>query len=294
MTGFGRAEAKRPEGLIRVEVKTTNHKFLEISSKFPPHLMEFEESARKVISQNIRRGKVNLFVSSPDPAAGKSRFELNETLAKELFAEIKKLNRVLKAELAEKDLKRLAMTQILRNPDVWVKISANGRTDSFFKDLTRALNAALANLDKSRLFEGRALEKDFVMRLSEIEKSLKVIEKRIPLVLAEYKKNLEKRMQEFIRDNEIDRERLTVEVAQYSKGADISEEVTRLKSHLGGMRQALKESGELGRKIDFIGQEMYREANTMGAKSNDVMIANHVIQIKSSIEKIREQSQNVE
>lgn len=294
MTGFGRSEVKRPEGLIRVEMKATNHKFLEISSKFPPHLIEFEESVRKTISQNTRRGKINLFVSAPDPSLGKVKFELNENLAKELYSEIKKLNRIVKADLSEKEFSRFAMTQILRNPDVLIKNSLNGKQDSLAKDLTKAVLLALENLNKSRFFEGRALEKDFINRLSEIQKSLKVIEKRIPQVIREYKINLEKRMKEFIKDEQIDRERLTLEVAQYSKNADISEEVTRLKSHLEAMRKTLKESGELGRKIDFIGQEMYREANTMGAKSSDVTIANHVIQIKSAIEKIREQSQNVE
>ena len=142
--------------------------------------------------------------------------------------------------------------------------------------------------------EGRALDRDIRKRLTEIEKSLKVIGKRIPVSTAQYRKNLERKIKEYIRNGEVDRERLTLEVASYVKNSDISEEVTRMKHHIHAMKKALREKGELGRKMDFIAQEMYREANTMGAKSSDVTIANQVIHVKSSIEKIREQAQNAE
>ena len=127
-----------------------------------------------------------------------------------------------------------------------------------------------------------------------MERSIKAINKRIPVLKKEYKKKLNDRMSEFLKNGQLDHERLTLEVALYVKNSDISEEVTRMKSHMDGMKKALQENGEVGRKIDFIAQEMYRESNTMGAKSSDVTIANHVIHIKSEIEKIREQAQNVE
>ena len=153
---------------------------------------------------------------------------------------------------------------------------------------------ALTNLKKSRILEGKALDKDLRNRMAEMIKSIKAIEKRLPVLAKEYKKNLEMKMKDFMKNEQIDTERLTLEVALYVKNSDISEEVTRLKHHIDAMKKTLYEEGELGRKIDFIGQEMYRESNTMGAKSNDVAIANHVIAIKSAIEKIREQAQNVE
>ena len=152
--------------------------------------------------------------------------------------------------------------------------------------------------------EGQALLKDLKGRVREIRNSLTAVEKRLPALAKEYKKNLERRFKEILpakggsassgKNGQVDHDRLTQEVAQYLKSSDISEEVTRLKSHLQGMDRALAEKGELGRKIDFIAQEMTRETNTIGAKSRDVAIANSVIQIKSSIEKIREQAQNVE
>ena len=164
----------------------------------------------------------------------------------------------------------------------------------FSKQIVRALEMALSDLDGSREKEGRALCNDLKGRVREIKNSLKGIEKRLPVLAKEYKKSLQSRMKVFLKETAIDKDRLTTEVAQYLKNSDISEEVTRLNSHLKGMDEALAEKGELGRKIDFIAQEMTRETNTIGAKSSDPVIAGNVIQIKSSIEKIREQAQNVE
>ncbi|MGH7197289.1 MAG: YicC/YloC family endoribonuclease [Candidatus Omnitrophota bacterium] len=297
MTGFGRAELKSKRGLIRVEVKTTNHKFLEISARLSPHLSEFEDNLRKIISGNVRRGKVNLFVSSPDPAAFSSRLVLNEGLAKEVFHKIQRLRILLKLKDAvEKTPAEEAMVlrEILHYPDVLTRDVSHSQQTLFFRDLKQAVNFALASLKRSRLLEGKALERDFLGRLSEMARSLKGVEKRIPVTEKEYRAFLQGRIKEFLKNGELDHERLTLEVALYVKNSDISEEVTRMKSHMGAMKKALKEPGELGRKIDFIGQEMYREANTMGAKSSDTNISACVIHLKSTIEKIREQAQNVE
>jgi uncharacterized protein (TIGR00255 family) len=297
MTGFGRHELKSSHGPIRVEIKTVNHKFLEISSRFPGHLAEFEEPVRKMISQVLRRGKVNLFVAGPDPAVFSSRLVLNEKLALEVSHKIQRLKNILNLKAVSWRSavdQSMLLREVLRTPDVLTRDSSSDGQAVLLRDIQKAALGALENLKKSRLLEGRALEKDLRGRISEIEKSLKVIEKRIPILSKEYKKYLESKIKEFVKDNQIDQERLTLEVALYVKNSDISEEVTRLKSHLAAMRKTLLETGEIGRKIDFLGQEMQREANTMGAKSSDMEIANRVIEIKSSIEKIREQSQNVE
>ncbi len=291
MTGFGRSELKSAHGEIRVEIKTINHKFLEVSSRLPNHLTVFEESVRKIISTEIRRGKISLFVASPDPAVFSKKLVLNEALAKEVFQKIKDLKGLLHLKAHDESA---ILREVLHYPDVLSKDVSFDREKIFSKELEKAMKLAIKSLNQSRLAEGRALEKDFLKRVAEIAKSLAQIKKRLPALAKEYKKNLASRSEEFIKTGEIDHARLTVEVAQYLKSSDISEEVTRLASHLDAMKRALKESGEVGRKIDFIGQEMTREANTMGAKSQDVALANHVIQIKSTIEKIREQSQNVE
>ncbi len=291
MTGFGQAELKISQGFIRVEIKATNHKFFEISSRLPGHLAEFEDSTRKKIAEEVRRGKLLLFVSSPDPAVFSSRLVLNEALAKEIFHKIERLKKVLKLSGVSSDG---VLRQILQTPDVLMKdTSQNGRA-SYAKDLAKAVELALQNLNRSKLFEGRSLERDLKRRILEIKKSLKVIEKRIPLGAKEYRKSLAGRMKDYLKEKELDHERLTLEVAMFVKSSDISEEVTRLKSHIEAMLNALKENGETGRKIDFIAQEMIREVNTIGSKSSDVAITNSVIELKSSIEKIREQAQNAE
>ena len=317
MTGFGRAELKIPQGFIRVEIKTVNHKFFEISSRLPGHLAEFEDGIRKSVSQEIRRGKINLFISSPDPSTFTKRLVLNEILAKEVFHKIQRLRKILnfhESKTGGATEQAIILKEVLSYPEVLTKESSLNEKTSLFRDLEKAVLLALRNLKSSRIQEGKALGKDLLNRLLEIKKSLAVIEKRIPNLNKEYKKSLEKRMQEFLpapakagpssggkggsasggKNGELDHERLTLEVALYVKNSDISEEVTRMKSHMDGMKKALNENGEIGRKIDFIAQEMTRESNTMGAKSSDVTIANSVIQIKSAIEKIREQAQNVE
>ncbi len=291
MTGFGQAELKVAEGSVRVELKSTNHKFLETSLRLPGHLADMEELLRRQISQKVHRGKIFLFVSSPDPSVVSSRLILNIRMAKEIFRRAEEVKKILKLKSVSEDA---ILREVLRHPEVLTKDSSTRNRVVFSKQIVRAMEIALSDLDESREKEGRALFNDLKGRVREIRNSLKVIEKRLPILAKEYKKNLEMRMKDFLKNGDIDKERLTTEVAQYLKNSDISEEVTRLHSHLKGMDRALAEKGELGRKIDFIAQEMTRETNTIGAKSSDPAIANGVIQIKSSIEKIREQAQNVE
>jgi uncharacterized protein (TIGR00255 family) len=291
MTGFGQAELKVPQGGIRVEIKSINHKFLEISLRLPGHLAELEETLRRQIAQKIRRGKIYLSVSSPDPSVISNRLILNAVMAKEVFRKAEEVKKILKLKSVSEDA---MLREVLRHPEVLIKDNSSKDGTIFSKSVHRALEIALSDLDRSREKEGRALFNDLKGRVREIRNSLKLIEKRLPVLANEFKKSLQTRMKGFLKEDTIDKERLTTEVAQYLKNSDISEEVTRLHSHLKGMDEALAEKGELGRKIDFIAQEMTRETNTIGAKSSDPAIANSVIQTKSSIEKIREQAQNVE
>lgn len=292
MTGFGLAELKTSHGFIRVEIKTINHKFLELSTRLPGFLAEFEDAVRKTLSDKIRRGKIMIFISSPDPSTFSSKLVLNEPLAKEVFAKIRRVESIL--DLENKISSDAALREVLHYPDVLTKDAGAFKKSVYSKELFRAIAKAIEELNKSKNFEGRSLEKDFRKRLIEMKASLKTIEKRIPLIAKEYRKSLARRMKDFLKDGQVDRDRLTQDVAQHVKNSDISEEVTRLKSHIEGMQKALGENGEVGRKIDFIGQEMLRETNTIGSKSSDVAVANAVIALKSTIEKIREQSQNVE
>ncbi len=291
MTGFGQAELKSSQGNFRVELKSTNHKFLEISSRVPGHLSEFEEAMRREIGKKIRRGKILLFVACPDPSVFSSRLVVNENLAKEVFTKAVSVRKMLKLARVSDDA---LLREVLRYPDVLTKDASTDKRSVYSTKLERVLSEALEDFDRSRSAEGAALMKDLKKRVAEVRAALRSIEKRLPLAAKAFKKSLEARMKDFMRDAQLDKERLTIEVAQYLKSSDISEEVTRLNSHLAGMERALKEAGELGRKLDFIAQEMTRETNTIGAKSSDSVITDAVIKIKSGIEKIREQAQNVE
>lgn len=291
MTGFGQAELRSQEGHFRVELRSTNHKFLEVSSRLPGYLAEFEEPMRREIGRKIRRGKVLLFVASPDPSVSSSRLVLNEPLAREVFAKAVSVRKLLKMDRVSDDA---MLREVLRYPDVLVKDASTDRRSVYSRKLRRVLAQALTDFDRSRAAEGAALLRDLKNRVGEIRASLTAVKKRVPVMAKEFKKDLEGRLREFLSDGQLDKERVTIEVAQYLKSADISEEITRLSSHLDGMDRALKEAGELGRKLDFIAQEMTRETNTIGAKSSDAVITDAVIKIKSGIEKIREQAQNVE
>lgn len=294
MTGFGRSELKSSHGLIRVEVKSTNHKFLELSLRIPSHLSEFDEPVRRLVAQKIRRGKISLSAQAPDPSVYSARLHLNEPFAREVADKIKRLKRTLK--LGSNDLdENFILREVLHYPEVLAKDPSVEKTAIFFKDLARVVTMAVKNLKESRLAEGRALKKDFLTRIGQMRKSVRAIERRLPVFAKDFRKHLDQKSREFLPDAMVPhRERLTLETALYLKNSDISEEVTRLKSHLDALQKALNEDGELGRKIDFIGQEMIREANTIGSKSSDGVVVQQVIEIKSAIEKIREQSQNVE
>ena len=292
MTGFGHAELKSNKGCIRVEIRSTNHKFFEISVRLPSHLGELEDFLRKTVAREISRGKTTVFVSAPDPSIFSTRLYLNEALAKEVYQKILRLRRVIGVKEASSPDNLTG--EVLRYPNVLTKDASADGAVTLSRDLAKTTMMALNSLGVSRAQEGRALAMDFRKRLIEIRRALSGVEKRLPTIAREYKASLDAKIKKFLPESDTDRDRLTLEVALYVKNSDISEEITRMKSHLEAMKKTLGESGELGRKIDFIAQEMYREANTMGAKSSDVAIANHVIQIKSAIEKIREQAQNVE
>jgi uncharacterized protein (TIGR00255 family) len=292
MTGFGRSERLTPLGPVRVELKSTNHKFLDVSSRLPGYLAEFEDAIRKKISDTLSRGKVHVFVQAPDPSVFASRIRPNERLAGEAAKAILSLRAKLGAEktVSAADVFR----EVLRVPDVLVRESAPASRNQYSKELLAAVADALVSLERSRAAEGSVLAADLKKHLGLMRRALAVIARQARSTGARYRKSLQSRMSEFLQDGQLDKERLTLEVAQYVKNADISEEISRLGGHFDALDRAIREGGELGRKIDFIAQEMIRETNTIGSKSADAAITQQVIELKGAIEKIREQAQNAE
>ncbi len=262
MTGFGRAEFEIPQGPVQIEIKSTNHRYFEFSARLPHALLSHEEDIRRVTQKTIGRGKVHLTITAPDQLVRRGQLTVDENLAREYHKVFVRLNRAL--GLHEK----ITLRDIVRMPDVITPTAKVSDRHKVWNDLSRALKQALDRLNASRELEGRKLTRDLSMRLGIIEKASVRIRRRSAL-----------------RAKSAD---------AAAKSLDVTEELVRLNSHIGAFRGTLKTGGEVGRKIDFIAQEMVREANTTGSKCNDASIASDVIEMKTEIEKIREQAQNLE
>lgn len=268
MTGFGRAEFEIPQGPVQIEIKTTNHRYFEFSARLPHALLSHEEDIRRVTQKSVGRGKVHVTITAPDQLVRRGQLTVDENLAKEYHKALVRLNRAL--GLGEK----ITLRDIVRMPDVITSTAKLSDRHKVWNDLSRALKKALVLLNASRELEGRKLTRDLTMRLGLIEKASVRIRRRSTL-----------------------REKKNAEASAANgpaKNADVTEELVRLGSHIDAFRGTLKAGGEVGRKIDFIAQEMVREANTTGSKCSDAPIASDVIEIKTEIEKIREQAQNLE
>lgn len=285
MTGFGRAEFQTPHGPVRIELKSTNLKFFELSSRLPEDLIPFADPIRKIIQRRVKRGKVLLTVTAPEVLVTPGKLRLDERLARQYFGAFVRLGKVLGT--GEKP----SLAVIARMPDVLTRSVTTGDVRAIWSKAKGAVEKAVVEFDRSRLTEGRALGRDMAQRAARIAKSLRRIELRAPKVVALHRKKLEKRNGKAA---EPETQRVQTELAAFAKSADITEETVRLRSHVRSFSQTLKGGGEVGRKIDFIAQEMIRETNTIGSKCNDYTISDEVIQIKAELEKIREQAQNVE
>lgn len=264
MTGFGRAEFEIPQGPVQIEIKSTNHRYFEFSARLPHALLSHEEDIRRMTQKAIGRGKVHVTITAPEQLVRRGQLTVDENLAKEYHKALVRLNRALGLD------EKITLRDIVRMPDVITSTAKVSERHKVWNDLSRALKTALDRLNASRALEGRKLTRDLLMRLGIIEKAAIRIRQRC--------RQREKRAAD----------------AAGAKNMDITEELVRLGSHVGAFRGTLKSGGEVGRKIDFIAQEMVREANTTGSKCSDAPIASDVIEIKTEIEKIREQAQNLE
>lgn len=288
MTGYGRGESSGKFGVFRVEIKSVNNKFFDMNSKLPNGLFIFEDRIREYVQKRIKRGRVHLSMNYEDGAKRTKKIALDKELASFLLKEIRKFKKVenLKGEID--------INQIIAFPGVLSYSDSMADVHKLWKNLKVIMDKALDNLDKSRAREGHNLSKDLLLRIKKIKKHIDVIEKRSNINIGHYKNEFSKRIKELSGGIEMDKGRLEQEVAIYAKNCDITEELTRIKSHLNNFEKSLSTGGEKGKTLDFIAQELMREANTMGAKSSDFQISNHVIKIKGEIEKIREQVKNIE
>lgn len=289
MTGFGRGEFESNSYGFKAEVKTVNHRYSDISIRMPRYLNFLEENIKKEVKKIIRRGRVDVYISLDYLDESSLNIDLDLGLARELN---KNLN-VLRDDLGIEG--KISVDNILNLADI-VKIERQILDeDEIWEGIRLALNNALEDIMTMKKLEGANLQSDMLEKLKLIGTKLGEITSRSPRVVVEYKHKLEARINEILNDASlVDREKLAEEVAFFADKSNIDEEIIRLNSHLDQYIVIMEEVEPVGRKLDFLIQEMNREINTIGSKSGDVEITKNVVDIKSEIEKLREQVQNIE
>ena len=288
MTGYGEASRGTPFGKIRVQIRSLNHRFLDLVLRLPPGFMALEPRFREVIKGCIRRGRVDLYLKiERNEGASPLRARVDWGLARSYLEGMRELKERFDLR-GEVDLPLLLSFREVLSPE-----EEELGEEELWREILPVLEEALRRLDESRKREGEALREDLLERLKVIGGHLQGIEERAPFVVEEYRRRLSSKVKELL-DGELDEGRLAQEVTLFASRADITEEVVRIRSHLEQFRERLGEGGPVGKALDFLIQEMVREANTIASKSSDLPITRHVLAIKEEVEKLREQVQNIE
>lgn len=287
MTGYGRAKLSKDDREYQIEIKSVNHRYLDISVRIPKQLSYLEETIKKEIAKKVKRGKIDAFVTFENNSLEGKEIKINTELAKAYINELKKL--------AEKEniLSDIQVTEISKYPDV-LNIQSSQDDEKITEEVLETITIATDNLVQMRETEGNKISEDLLKRLNIINKKVEEIAKLSTGLIEEYVVKLEERINEILKNQEIDKTRLAQEVVIYADKCSIEEEVTRLNSHISQFKNLLNSNEAIGKKLDFIIQEMNRETNTIGSKANNLEITNGVIDIKTEIENIREQVQNIE
>lgn len=289
MTGFGRGENSDGIHNFSVEIKTVNHRYNDIIIKMPKHLNYLEEKIKKTIKKKINRGRVEVYVNLEYISESAVDVNVDIELARAYKDGLDEITNELQIE---DDVK---LSHILTFSEIVKTERKEYNEDVIWNCLSESTEAALQNVVNMRVEEGIALKNDMEIQLDKLKSMIVEIEKRAPLVVEDYRNRLKSRIDELIdKDYDLDEDRLNYEVAIFADKSDINEEVIRFKSHINQFLMSLESKDPIGRKLDFIIQEMNREINTIGSKANDLTITNYVVDIKSEVEKIREQVQNVE
>lgn len=287
MTGFGAASARSEDVQITVELSSVNRKQLDVVLRLPPQIAALESHVQKVVQEHISRGRINGNVQL-ESVAGGALMQIDEKRAAETVGRLRRAAR--KLDLADD----LSVSVLLQIPGLLKMPSAGQNPEKISQTLDKALAAALKKLNAMRLREGKALEADLLARLKLLEQMLDVIKSRAPAITSGYRKKLFSGLESAGLKNIAADERIVKEIALFAERSDISEEITRLTSHIQQFRKILRGSEPAGRPLDFLAQEFFREINTIGSKANDLKITEQVVAFKTELERIREQIQNVE
>ena len=288
MTGFGRCEKVTEEYKLSVEMKAVNHRYLDMSIKMPKKFNYFEAGIRNLLKNDIQRGKVDVFINYEDYTENKMSLKYNASLAAEYMEYFKKMEEQFGIA---NDIK---VSVLSRMPEVLTMEEVPDDEDSMWKILSEVVEEAAGSFVESRVREGEHLKNDLLGKLDYMLEQVAFIEERSPGVVAEYRMKLEEKVHELLERASIDEGRIATEVTIFADKICVDEETVRLRSHIEHTRKELLAGGSVGRKLDFIAQEMNREANTILSKANDLEISEHAIILKTEIEKVREQIQNIE
>ena len=288
MTGFGRSEIVKGNRKISVEIKSVNHRYLEAGIKMPKKLNVFESRMRDLLKKYATRGKIDIFINYEDDSESQVNLKFNQNIADEYMA--------IFNNMSEKYNIKNDMTVggLARFPEVITMDEVQEDEEELWHFIEEAMKAALEQFVNTRILEGENLKKDLLGKLDHMEELVAFVEKRSPEIMKEYRSKLESKVKELLGDTTIDESRIATEVIIYADKICVDEETVRLRSHIEHARKCLNEDGGIGRKMDFIAQEMNREANTTLSKANDIEISNAAIDLKTEIEKVREQIQNIE
>lgn len=287
MTGFGRAKVESDAFQITVEMKSVNHRFLEMNIRLPKQMMVFEDKIRKLIAEQVGRGRIEVSII----VEGEGLVERKLRVDWSLLEQYKLIMEEAKGKFQLQD--SITLQQLIAMPEVTAIEEVENVNETFEHSLYEAVRRAAGMLKTMRDGEGERLYKDLEHRLQEIHTCVHAIVPYAPLVIQKYRERLESRLKE-LHNQELEEQRLLTEIAVFADRCDIHEELVRLQSHLEQFQEALQSTEPVGRKMDFIVQEMHREINTIGSKANDLTISKYVVEMKNNLEKIREQVQNIE
>lgn len=288
MTGFGRCEIMENNRKFTVEIKSVNHRYLDVNIKMPKKLGFFESTIRTLLKEYMQRGKVDIFISYEDYTEENFALKYNEDVA---AAYLKYLNQMADTFGLENDIR---VSTLSRYPEVFTMEEQSMDEKELWVILEKALRGACEQFVESRIAEGERLAADLLDKLDVMMGYVGSIEERSPAILQEYRSRLEEKVRELLEDKQLDDTRIAMEVTVFADKICVDEETVRLRSHIESTKTALQEGGSIGRKLDFIAQEMNREANTILSKANDLTISDIGINLKTDIEKVREQIQNIE
>lgn len=288
MTGFGRAELIDEEKKITVEMKSVNHRYLDVNMRMPKKFSVFEASIRSLLKEYIQRGKVDIFITCEDYTQSRVSVKYNREIAQQYLGYLQEMSRDFQLS------GEINAALLSRYPEVLTMEEQTEDEDEMWGALEGVIRNAAVQFVEARTKEGIELKRDILDKLEKMEEKVELVEKRSPDIIKEYREKLETKVKELLADTQMEESRIAAEVILYADKICTDEETVRLKSHIKHTKSVLDEKEGIGRKLDFIAQEMNREANTILSKANDLETSNFAIDLKTEIEKIREQIQNIE